>query len=399
MNEDRDEVTTEGKGYVGRGKSKANTGNSGNVTPRKHLQAEILARLGLVEQPVRNPLEVLQNPRADWITQVQAIRSLAQSEQAAAGVWEIIRILDDLSRHPALRAAAARSLADLWERKLIPLAPFVKALADPDLDVQVAAIEALKAVEAYNISDVLVKQVSALLKEAKRQEYASNNQYRRLRIAILQWFGLLKRESAFSSLEDALNDRDWEIRDAAVQAISAIIESLPPNDARRKRLEAFLEAMIDREEEHIVLQSLMLALRDHTPFRTRLLRGSNRVKENMAHILGDEGEQADAHELATDISVLIAVAYDSSADSAVRSATILRLARLLGQAQPRQQADIKKLLDVLSRNPGRGIKDAVEILQGVVNLPAHSSADSLVRERKKDSQIGMNDFRANRNDT
>jgi len=395
MNENRDEVTTEGWSYTGRGKSKA---NSGKMTPRESLQAEILARLGLVEQPVRNPLEVLKNPRADWMAQVQAVQTLAQSEQAAANVQEIIRILDDLSRHPALRAAAARALAALWERKLIPLAPFVKALTDPDLDVRVAAIQALKAVEAHNISDVLVKQVSALLEEAKRQEHASNNQYRRLRMAILQWFGLLKRESTFSSLEDALKDRDWEIRDAAVQAVGAIVKSLPPTDARRKRLEASLEAMIDREEEPVVLQSLILAFKDHTPFRTRLLRGSNRVKEKMAHILGDLGEQADASELETDISVLIAVAYDSSADSAVRSAAILRLARLLGRAPLRQQADIKMLLSTLLRNPGRGIKDAVEILQDVVNSPSSSSAASAA-ERKKDSQIGMNDFRAHRNDT
>lgn len=396
MNENRDEVTTEGRGYTGRGKGKA---NSGKMTPRKSLQAEILARLGLVEQPVRNPLEALKNPHAHWIAQVQAVQTLAQSEQAATNVQEIIRILDDLSRHPALRAAAARALADLWKRKLIPLAPFVKALTDPDLDVRVAAIQALKAVEAYNVSDVLVKQVSALLEEAKRQEYASNNQYRRLRMAILQWFGLLKKEGTFSSLEDALNDRDWEIRDAAVQAIGAIVKSLPPDDVRRKRLEASLEAMIDREEDHVVLQSLILALKDHTPFRTRLLRGSNRIKEKMAHILGDPEEQADASELETDISVLIAVAHDSNADSAVRSAAILRLARLLGRAQPRQQADIKTLLSALLRNPGRGIKDAVEILQDVVNLPSSSRADSLAQERKKNSQIGMNDFRAHRNDT
>src|SRR5579885_2448196 len=394
MNENRDEVTTEGWSYTGRGKGKS---NSGKMTPRESLQAEILARLGLVEQPVRNPLEVLKNPHADWIAQVQAVQTLAQSEQAATNVQEIIRILDDLSRHPALRAAAARALADLWKRKL--LAPFVKALTDPDLDVRVAAIQALKAVEAYNVSDVLVKQVSALLKEAKRQEYASNNQYRRLRMAILQWFGLLKKEGTFSSLEDALNDRDWEIRDAAVQAIGAIVKSLPPDDMQRKRLEASLEVMIDREEDHVVLQSLMLALRDHTPFRTRLLRGSNRIKEKMAHILGDPEEQADASELETDISVLIAVAYDSSADSAVRSAAIVRLARLLGRAQPRQQADIKALLSTLLRNPGRGIKEAVEILQDVVNPPSSSSADSLAQERKKNSQIGMNDFRAKRNDT
>lgn len=397
MNEDRDELTTEG--YILQGRYQ---GNAEQRAPRKSLQTEILARLGLTEQPVLHPVEVLRDPENNWIVRIQALQTLVQARLTAMGAQEITGILNDHSTHPALRAAAARALTELWRLHLISLDSFINALSDPDLDVRVAAIQALKAVEPRNIPDTLLERLLALLKESEQkdaQEHVHNDQYRRVRIAIIQCLGLLKRGHTFSLLENALDDRDWEIRDAVVQSIGAIVKSLPPNDAACIRLQASLEAMIDHEEEPVVLQSLILAFKDHTLFRNRLLRGSNRVKIKVAQMLGDAGEQANAKELEADMHVLTAVAKDYSEDSVVRSAAILRLAQLARSARPREQNEIRVLLSILSYDTNRGVQDAIQILQDVTALPSSGTASSMPRRPEENPQIRMNDFRQNRNDT
>lgn len=289
-------------------------GNQRNAQNMEHaassssLESQILARLGMGN-----------NGTEDWQIAIRRIEQIVIEGKPDA----IKQVAPYLSyQHKAVRAAAVRGLHTLSQRNpgSVPIARFVEALSDASQEVRIAAIEALT-------SRRLPRDVFEFLTKT----LASKSDDGLVRMMIVHLLGSSGKDAPFEALASALDDPDWQVREAAVLKLGEHIDYL--SDTQRARLEAkiFDDEFFVRDAALFVLDrqwatdSLLAALRSTGD--DRRIKAARALSEMYAPNQWDERPR----ELGT---TLIEIARDRRESGKVREAALQALAELREPAHP-----------------------------------------------------------------
>lgn len=325
--------------------------------PSSDLESNILARLGLRATGVD-----------EWQKQVRKIEQIA--EEGKPGAVDRISLYLK-APHEGVRMATVRALLKLTKHGsgLVPVGPFIEALGDIHPHVRATAVEALAAYGPWSLPVEAIRELmKKLVSKNKRED-------KLVRMMIVHLLASLYKETTLQSLPDtweenryysgfkiyaealqslvaALEDGDWQVREAAVIALGSLMNRLAHD--QRDQLDAMLY-----DDNAFVREAARLVLREQESqgeqsLEERLLYDlrspASARRSQVALVLGEMG-----HLKQETLDELKRVAQDSREKSDVRESALLTLAEL------RAPIDEKTLGQMLN-DQDESIREAALIL-------------------------------------
>ncbi len=233
------------------------------VASSPDLESKILSRLGLSSKGAE-----------EWQQRIREIEwNIEHGGNNALGP------ISSFLNHPnkAIRIAALRGLLALEKRDpgLVPLKPFVDALYDDEPQIRLAALEALTSYGARRLLKEILNDLENKLKNEDVDEWE--------RMWIVHLLASLGDQVPVALLVNALQDKHWQVREAAVLALGTLIQRLEPQ--QRERLDTMLY-----DDDDFVRQAALLVLRKYIPTERLLadLRsGDSEKQRRAARVVGE----------------------------------------------------------------------------------------------------------------